>query len=107
MNKGNYYKYKTKKWLEKDGYVCEYLEKNQRLFIKDRVIFIKRDLFGADGLAMNDEQIIFWQCKLNKKNVALAIKEFNKFPFPSCPCLSRWIVIWKPRIRQPEIIEVT
>jgi len=104
MTKGSYYKYKTKKWFTNDGYVCEYLEKNQRIYIKGRVIFIKRDLFGADGLAMNDKQIIFWQCKLNEKNISSAIKEFKKFPFPIF--VDRWIVVWKPRVRQPEIIEI-
>ncbi len=109
MNKGTYYKTKTKKWFQKDGFHVEYLEKNQRIFVKGKVIFIKRDVFGADGLAMNTEKMIFWQCKLNKKNIAEAIKEFNKFPYPkACPqkCIERWIVVWTPRAREPEIIEV-
>ena len=38
MNKGSYYKYKTKKWFIEKGYFCEYLEINQRLYIKGKII---------------------------------------------------------------------
>ncbi len=103
-NKGNYYKTKTKKWFEKEGYFSEYLEKNQRIFTKGKVIFIKRDTAGADGFAMNEDRIIFWQCKLNHGHIADAVKVFNQFPFPKC--VERWIVVWVPRAREPEIIEV-
>ncbi len=104
MNKGNYYKIKTKKWFKDKGYFAEYLERNQRIVIGGKTIFIKKDMAGADGMAMNKETIIFWQCKLNKKNVAEAVKEFQKFPYP--PTVSRWIVVWIPRAREPEITEV-
>ena len=103
-NKGNYYKLKTKKWFQDKGYFCDYLEKMQRIYTKGKVIFIKRDVAGADGLAMNGQEMIFWQCKLNKKNIAEAIKEFNKFPYPKC--VERWIIVWKPRVKEPEIIVV-
>lgn len=104
VKKGNYYKYKTKKWFEDDGYYSEYLEKKQRIFTKGRVIFINRDLAGADGFAMNKNEIIFWQCKLNKTHISDAIKEFNKYPFPDC--VKRWIVVWEPRARAPHIVDV-
>ena len=103
-NKGNYYKFKTKRWLRDKGYFCEYLEQNQRIYVKGRVIFIKRDLAGADGFAMDGKDIIFWQTKLNRKNVAEAVKEFKKYPYPAC--VQRWIVVWTPRDREPYIEEV-
>jgi len=104
MTKGNYYRVKTKKWFQDKGYFTEYLEKNQRIFIKGRVIFIKRDLFGADGLSMNGKEMIFWQAKLNSDNIAKAVKEFNQFPYPSF--VQRWIVVWTPKAREPQIVEV-
>jgi len=104
MNKGNYYRIKTKKWFQDKGYFTEYLEKNQRIFTKGRVIFIRRDVAGADGLAMNGKELIFWQAKLNSDNIAKAFKEFNKFPYPNF--IQRWIVVWKPRGREPQIVEV-
>lgn len=103
--KGNYYRLKTKKWFQDLGYYCEYLEKRQRIITKTgRVINIARDVAGADGIAMNLDQMIFWQCKLNKSNVAAAVKEFNKYPYPSS--VDRWIIIWVPRAREPEVVPV-
>lgn len=103
-SKGNYWKLKTKKWFEKDGYYCELLEKTFRVFVKNKVIFVKRDILASDGVAVRNDQIIFWQCKLNKKNVAAAIREFKKIPFPKF--VNLWVVVWTPGAREPEIIEV-
>ena len=105
MNKGNYYKYRTKKYFINEGYSTEYVERNQRIFIKGQIIFKKQDVFGADGVSMKKDQIVFWQCKLNKKNIAPAVKEFKKFPFPKF--VDRWIIVWIPRAREPQIIKVT
>ena len=102
--KGNYYKVKTKKYFEDLGFHVEYLEKFQKLFIKGKVLHIKRDLLASDGLAMKEDQLIFWQSKLGKSNVADAVKEFNKLPFP--PFVDTWIIVWTPRVKEPEIIEV-
>jgi len=103
-NKGNYYKLRTKKWFLDKGYYCDYLEKYQRIFSKGRVIFIKKDLAGADGFAMNGDSIIFWQCKLNRSHIAEGIKGFKQFPYPNT--VDKWIIVWKPRAKEPEIIEV-
>ena len=104
--KGDYYKYKKKKFFNKEGYQTEYLERSQRIFIKGRSIYIKRDLFASDGLSIREKgnKIIFWQCKLNKKNVAAARKEFAKFSFPKCA--ERWIIVWIPRAKEPIIIKL-
>lgn len=103
--KGNYYKLKTKKWFELKGYECEYLEKLQRIFTKGKVIWIKRDLFGADILAMKKpDEMIFCQVKLGKSHVAEAYKEFAKHQFPDFVKL--WIVVWEVRAKEPEIISV-
>ena len=103
--KGNYYKLKTKKWFEAKGFEVEYLEKLQRIFAKDKVIWIKRDLFASDMLALKKpDEIIFCQVKLGKSNIAGAYKEFAKHQFPDCVKL--WIVVWTPRVKEPEIVEV-
>ena len=103
-NRGNYYKFKTKRWFREKGYFSEYLEQNQRIYVKGKVIFVKRDLAGADGFEMDGREIIFWQAKLNTQNIAQAIKDFHKYPYP--PCVERWVVVWKPRAREPQIVEV-
>ena len=102
--KGSYFKTKTKKWLEAQGYQVGFLERMFMLFIKGRMIPIKRDQFGSDLLAVSEDDIIFVQVKMGKDNVASARKEFDKFVFP---CFSqRWIVAWEPRVREPIVIKV-
>ena len=101
--KGNYWKYKTKKWFEDQGYYVDYLEKNQRIVANGKVIFIKKDIMGCDGIAMNKQHIVFWQSKLNKKNIAEALKEFDKYPWPNSKHIDVWVIIWEPRQRVPTI----
>ena len=125
MNKGNYYKKKTKDWLVKEGYTCEYLEKLQRIFIPPKkgeklekkkqfskrtgkLLYVKRDLFASDILAMKRDKVIFVQVKSGGKgtgiNIKGAIEEFNKYPFPNF--IDRWIVIWKDKEKEPEIVDI-
>lgn len=109
MNKGNYYKLRTKKWLEKKGYSVAIMEKMFRIFNRqnpEKIIYTKTDQMGSDLLAMNSEQLIFVQVKYNtaRGKVNEAIREFAKYPFPDF--VDRWIVIWEPKGREPEIVEV-
>ncbi len=107
MVKGNYYKIKTKKWFEEKGYQCEYLEKLQRIFTKDKkVIFIKKDLFSSDGLAINENEIIFWNSKLNKKNISQGYKNYSELKIPKIPQIKKWLIVWEKYSKEPEIIEV-
>jgi len=108
MNRGNYYKYKTKKYFEKQGYNVEYLEKTFRIYSKGKLIPVKTDVFGADVLAMNKEEIIFMQVKGGKLktgiNIKKAIEEFNKYNYPRL--VKRLIIVWREKAREPEIIDV-
>ena len=105
-NKGTYYRLKTKKWFEQKGYATEYLERFTRIFNPKtkQILFIKRDLFGADGLSMNGHELVFWNSVLNRKNIAEHIKDFLKHPYPKGTL--RWIIVWELRAREPEIVEV-
>ena len=103
-NKGNYYKRKTKVWFEADGYTVEYLEKLQHIYAKGKVIYIKRDLLGADLLAVNDKEFILANVISNKGDLAKHIKRFKEYPNPSF--IKRLIVYWEARAKEPEIIEV-
>lgn len=104
-SKGNYYKLKTRQWFRDHGYECELLEKNQRIFVKGKIIFTKKDVFGSDGLAICKAQIIFWNSKLGKKNIAKGLKELEKYPWPNS--VKRWVVAWEKGARQPDIVETT
>jgi hypothetical protein len=102
--KGNYYKLRTKKWLEAKGYSVAFLERMLWIPPKvkgDRMIPVKRDQFGADLLAVNHDEIIFVQVKLNRKNIAAGRHEFARYTFP--PSTQRWIVIWEPKAHEPDI----
>ena len=58
-SKGDYYKYKTKRYFIAKNYSTEYLERNQRIFRGGQIFFKKQDVFGADGVSMKKNQIIF------------------------------------------------
>lgn len=108
-NKGNYYKLRTKKWLEAKGYEVAFLER--MMWIPDKrepgkLIPIKRDQMGADLLAMSKEHVVFVQVKLNRNNIGAARIEFAKHTFPESKEIEKWIVVWEPRDREPEVIEV-
>ncbi|KKL17095.1 hypothetical protein LCGC14_2489020, partial [marine sediment metagenome] len=70
MSKGSYYVTKTIAFYRSQGYHVEKLEKLMRIVTKDkRVVFIKRDLFGCDVLAVSEEEILFIQVKSNKRHL--------------------------------------
>lgn len=100
--KGQYYKLKTKKWLESKGYQVVFLEQLKLIHIPGRpVIPVKRDQMGSDLMAVSDEELIFVQVKLGKANVSAARKEFDKFVFPDF--CKKWIVTWEVRAKEPEV----
>lgn len=107
-NTGNYYKLRTKKWLEKKQYSVATMEQMYRVFnpTSKAIIYVKRDQFGADLLAMSQEELIFVQVKFNtaRGKINEAIKEFAKYPFPDF--VSRWIIVWEKGAREPEVIEI-
>ena len=103
VQKGNYYRLKVKKWLEADGYLVENLEHSQRIFTKGRVIFIRKDIWGADLIAKNEKELIFVQVKSNKTHISSGIKELCSTVCPRF--VKRWVVVWTPRAREPEVIE--
>lgn len=129
MTKGNYYKRKTKDFFVKQGYVVEYMEKLQRIVTtltseligisitsgedkkgkekKQKLIWVKKDLFASDLLAIGNGEVIFIQVKSGNKttgiNIKKAVEEFNRYPFPDF--VKRYIVVWRERQRDPEIID--
>ncbi len=109
--RGNFYKKKTKQWFLDQGYDCEYVEKYVSRFIPGKGIFhSKKDTFGADGVSMNGQEIIFWNSKatLNlarEKNgiISKAEAEFKVYKYPLV--VKRWVVIWEPRVKNPLIVD--
>lgn len=107
--KGAYYKGRTRRWLEANGYQVWDMEIVRWVTHPDGQRFpIKRDQMGADLGAMNREEIVFVQVKggvYGRTQLAKARAEFARFAFP--PGTKQWVVLWTPRARQPEIVVVS
>ncbi len=109
-SRGNAYKKRTMEMYQALGYVVQLTEFNTARFIgPGKVIYVKKDVFGSDGIAMNGKEIIFWNSKHGTTEHGLSNSkasgkhDFNKYPFP--PFVKRQIVFWKPR-KKPVIIDV-
>lgn len=109
-SRGNFYKKKTQEYFQKKGYVTQLTEFMTARYIgPGRIVYIKKDVFGADGISMNGKEIIFWNSKhgttkRGKSDSTYSGKsDFEKFPFP--PFVRRVIVFWEPR-KEPVLIEV-
>lgn len=106
-DKGNYYKRRTIEWLRGLGYQVEPVEKLQRIVTKTgRMIFLKKDVFASDGLAIGNNEVIFWNSILTKHNLADHIRGYMAIPFPACEHLKQWIVVWEKGARSPEIVDL-
>lgn len=102
--KGNYYTLKAKKYLEADGYLVVKSEYRYRVFTPGGIFYKTADIFSADLIAVNDKEMIFIQVKSNKGDVLKGIKDMLKIPWPKdCECLKRWVLLWEPRAKGPEI----
>lgn len=113
VTKGNYYRARTREWLESQGFLVEVLERSQRIVVRDkrtqepRVIFIKRDVWGADLVARNAERLVFIQVKSNAGDIAKGMKELSQGPWPAS--VERWVAHWpkgRRMVEGPEVVEV-
>lgn len=102
VQRGNYYKLRTRDMYEKAGYTTQLSEFTcGRLIGQGKMIFTKRDVFGSDGISMNGEEIIFWNSKhattheSMQEQIRQAKKEYAKYPFP--PGVKIQIVMWIPK----------
>ena len=88
------------------------VEKTQRIVTKDDkgkqfVLFQKKDLWGADLVARNREELIWVQVKSNKGDIGRGIKQLSEDEnWPDSDVVKRWVICWEPRVREPEIVEV-
>lgn len=111
VSSGNYYKQRTKKYLENLGYFVVLTEFTScRPIGGGKMIWTKKDVCGADGIAMNGSEIIFWNAKSTTKEREQGVNkhkwqgrsEFKKYPFPLSVKLH--LYIWLPR-EQPIIVD--
>lgn len=99
---GNYYKYKTRDFFKAEGWDVGNAETKYQ--IPGTRIYVKKDLFGADYVIMNGEDIVFVNVTV-KDHVAEHIHRFEKYPFPQS--VKRWVVYWNKGAKEPTIVEQT
>lgn len=95
---------------EKMGYTTQLTEfLTSRPIGGGKIIYVKKDVFGADGISMNREEIIFWNSKFmstkhsGEQSRSSGKLEFAKYPFPSS--VKKQIVIWETR-KDPVIYDI-
>jgi len=107
-SKGQYWKMRTKRWLETAGYQVAFLERVGHLQTPRGLVPIKRDQLASDLLAVNAEEIVFVQVKggdSRRSGLAAARTAFAQYAFPAGT--QQWIVLWAPRARLPEVVVVS
>lgn len=106
ITKGNFYKYKTKKWLENQGFLVEYSEMIRYYYDrkKRKRIPVKKDLFCSDIIALRSDLIAFIQVKVNRHNLSSAKALLGALMVPKN--VEKWIVVWIPRKKEPEVIKI-
>jgi hypothetical protein len=108
--KGAYYKARTREWYGARGWQIVDLEIVKWIHSFDKKtgepirIPVKRDQMGSDLMVVNKAEIHFLQVKLNRNNISQGKREFWKHVFP--PLARRFVVVWIPRARDPELVEV-
>ena len=109
-SRGNYFKSKTKKYFESKGYYTEITEfMCGRQIAPNKIIYVKKDVYGSDGISMNGTETIFWNSKhfttkeSYNEQVRKGKKEFAKFPFPKF--IKRQLIIWQLKVKNPIIID--
>ena len=105
-SKGNYYKKKTKDFYIGQGYHTEILEISKRVYLgPDKpLVNVKYDILGADGVSASDTEFILWNSITNRSDIGKHIKRFKAIPCPRF--IKRYLILWEPRAREPELIEV-
>lgn len=110
VSRGNYYKKRSLEWFKKRGYNCELLEINYTLRAPGRVIYKKFDPIGSDGVAWNEHEFILWNAKSTITGSISSVKssgkrDYKDYKFPNF--IKKQLIIWKPRDREPSIVEVS
>ena len=107
-SRGNYYKKKTQKWYEDQGYTVELTEFVCARQIPGRIIYKKVDILASDGIAYNEKEFILWNAKsTNMGHVSwlksTGSKDYRNINTP--PFIKKQLVIWEPR-KKPVVVDV-
>ena len=98
-SKGAYNKKKTLDWYRSKGYTAAYVEILTWVGPGHKIP-VKKDLFGADGVAFNEKEFIWWN-STDITHVAAHVRVFRRFKFP--PGVKPVVVVWTSRVKEPEV----
>ena len=109
VQRGSYYKAKSKRWLESKGYQVADLERVHWIFRASQpALATKRDQFASDLLAVSARSVIFVQVKGGAQNARGnfldARRKFAAFQFP--PWTRQWVIAWPSGSRTPRIVDM-
>lgn len=92
---GNANRLRTKNYFEELGYDCAVVEQAKFWQFGGRRFVSKKDTFGADLLAMGNNELFFIQVKTGEARKAECEKEFAKYRFPAVSNVRKIIACWK------------
>lgn len=108
VKRGNYYLKKAIDFLNGEGFQVEKLEKLNSFFNPrtKKVGWKKSDIWFSDLVAMNEERLVFGQVKGGHGDLKInkAIENYKELKTP--PGVEKWVIVYRPRVKHPEIIEV-
>jgi hypothetical protein len=121
--KGQYYKTRTKAWMERDGFEVAFMERMAWLRTKPKddevtrlclehgvtpppgMVPTKTDQLGADllGVRQQPEALVFVQVKSRSQDVPEGVRGLLEHRYPSYATL--WVVYWEFKAREPVVVD--
>jgi hypothetical protein len=108
VQRGSYYKARSKRHLERAGYDVADMELVRNIWTPHGVLPSKRDQWASDLLAKNGEELVFVQVKSvapgRSPDVRVARRKFAAAgPWP--PSTRRIAHVWRRGARVPEVVD--
>lgn len=107
--RGNHYKARSKRVLERAGYQVADMELVRSVFTPAGMMYAKRDQWGSDLIAKTEDEVVFVQVKSvaagRSPDLASARRAFAAAgPWP--PGTRRLIHVWRRGAREPLVTVV-
>ena len=105
-SRGAYYKARSKKWIQKQGFQVADMEVLRTVWTPHGPVCTKRDTFGSDLMYMTKAVVVFVQVKGGMKPLSTLVKDaartFGRYAFAE-HCRQE-LHVWRPRAKQPEVV---
>ena len=101
---GNDRRNRTRKHFEALGYDVALAEQAKFCFFGGKMRVFKKDMFGADLIAINGKEIVAIQCKTTNPLITASKREFEKWKWPGS--VRKIVACWKKKKNKLQI-EIT